>query len=90
MCIQTPGSFVFAASLALRLGKSGWSAWGVYIVTGLLQGCLLFMGIKFELRDRAKRKADVQEGQGEHERTALLSNGRANGTSYGVQEHDDR
>ena len=40
MCIQTPGSFVWAASLAARLGAGGWSAWGVYMVTGCLQGSL--------------------------------------------------
>ena len=55
MCIQTPGSYLFAASLAIRLGWSGWSAWGVYIVTGLLQGCLLAMAITFELRDIKKK-----------------------------------
>jgi hypothetical protein len=57
MCIQTPGSFVFAASLAARLGPGGWSSWGVYIVTGILQGGLLAMGITFELRDRAAKRA---------------------------------
>jgi hypothetical protein len=40
MCIQTPGSFVFAASLAVRLGPGGWSAWGLFIFTGCLQGVL--------------------------------------------------
>jgi uncharacterized protein with PQ loop repeat len=93
MCIQTPGSFVFATSLALRLGAGGWSAWGVYIVTGCLQGCLLAMGIKFELRDRQK-KIMAEQGQddvlAEDERTALLSDGRANGRSYGVDEQHDR
>ncbi|QKX57245.1 uncharacterized protein TRUGW13939_04353 [Talaromyces rugulosus] len=48
MCIQTPGSLVWAASLAQRLGVEGWSAWGVYVVTALLQGSLLVMGIYFE------------------------------------------
>lgn len=48
MCIQTPGSFVWAASLAARYGMDGWSTWGLYIVTALLQGSLLFMGIYFE------------------------------------------
>lgn len=57
MLIQTPGSFVFATSLAVRLGASGWSAWGVYIVTGCLQGILLGMGIYFWLRDRKEQKA---------------------------------
>jgi uncharacterized protein with PQ loop repeat len=90
MCIQTPGSFVFATSLAIRLGSSGWSAWGVYIVTGCLQGCLLFMGIKFELRDRQKRKlaerGEVEDQEHEDEASALLGNGRANGTLYGAEE----
>lgn len=58
MCIQTPGSFVWAASLSARLGMEGWSAWGVYVVTGCLQGCLLVMGIYFELIERKRRKAE--------------------------------
>ena len=48
MCIQTPGSLVWAASLAARLGPEGWSAWGVYVVTAALQGTLLAMGVYFE------------------------------------------
>ncbi|KAI1925947.1 hypothetical protein LOZ12_000106 [Ophidiomyces ophidiicola] len=55
MCIQTPGSLVWAASLAARLGAEGWSTWGVYVVTSLLQGTLLVMGIYFEyLNPRGK------------------------------------
>ncbi|KAF2083813.1 PQ loop repeat protein-like protein [Saccharata proteae CBS 121410] len=75
MLIQTPGSFVFATSLAIRLGKSGWSAWGVYIVTGILQGVLLGMGIWFFVRDRrAMRKGEVTEGPNgrSDEQTPLL------------------
>lgn len=56
MCIQTPGSFVWAASLAARVGKEGWSAWAVYVVTGGLQGSLLTMCIYFELRERRKAR----------------------------------
>ncbi|KAI9728162.1 MAG: hypothetical protein M1828_004623 [Chrysothrix sp. TS-e1954] len=56
MCIQTPGGFIFAASLAARLGVAGWSAWSVYIVLGTLQGVLLVMAICFEVRDRRKAK----------------------------------
>jgi hypothetical protein len=56
MCIQTPGSFVFAASLAVRLGPGGWSAWGLFIFTGCLQGCLLAMSIWFVLRDSPLRR----------------------------------
>ncbi|KAK7556799.1 PQ loop repeat protein-like protein [Phyllosticta paracitricarpa] len=62
MLIQTPGSFVFATSLAVRLGASGWSAWGVYIVTGCLQGILLGMGIWFWYRDRKEQKGATGNG----------------------------
>jgi hypothetical protein len=73
MCIQTPGSFVFAGSLAARLGAEGWSSWGMFVVTGCLQGILLGMGISFELRDWRKRKAQQREANAEpDERTALL------------------
>ena len=56
MCIQTPGSFVFAGNLAARLGWAGWSTWGLFIFTGILQGTVLTMGISFTIRDRRKRK----------------------------------
>ena len=68
MCIQTPGSFVWVGSLAARFGWEGWSTWGIYLVTGVLQGCLLAMGITFELREFRKRKA---------QREALEENGVA-------------
>jgi len=61
MLIQTPGSFVWAGSLAARLGKEGWSAWGVYLVTGCLQGSLLSMGIYFEYLERQRRSAALDE-----------------------------
>lgn len=57
MLIQTPGSFVWSASLAARLGIEGWSTWGVFLVTGCLQGCLLIMGICFEIKARRAREA---------------------------------
>ncbi|QSS52607.1 PQ loop repeat protein [Histoplasma capsulatum var. duboisii H88] len=59
MCIQTPGSLVWAASLAARLGTEGWSTWGVYVVTALLQGTLLIMGIYFEYINPSKAETDV-------------------------------
>lgn len=58
MCMQTPGSFLFAANLAVRLGIAGWSAWGVYIVTGCLQGCLLIMALVFRAREKGKGQLD--------------------------------
>jgi hypothetical protein len=70
MCIQTPGSFVWAASLAARVGPEGWSAWGLYCVTGCLQGVLLAMGISFWLRDRRQVR---------HESDSSLAGNRPNG-----------
>ena len=58
MLIQTPGSFVWSASLAARLGVEGWSTWGVFLVTGCLQGCLLVMGICFEVKARRAANGD--------------------------------
>ncbi len=60
MCIQTPGSFVWAGSLAARLGSEGWSAWGVYCVTGCLQGTLLVMGVYFEVANRRREKDELR------------------------------
>ncbi|KAI1209027.1 uncharacterized protein F4807DRAFT_428602 [Annulohypoxylon truncatum] len=48
MCIQTPGGLLFAASLAARLGWAGWSSWGVYVLTAIMQGVLLIMAISYE------------------------------------------
>lgn len=49
MCMQTPGGFVFAASLFARLGWGGWSSWGTYVMTASMQGVLLGMAIYYEL-----------------------------------------
>lgn len=48
MCVQTPGGLLFAASLGARLGWGGWSSWGVYVLTALMQGVVLAMAIKYE------------------------------------------
>ncbi|MCJ1272038.1 hypothetical protein MMC22_011944 [Lobaria immixta] len=86
MCIQTPGSFVWAASLAKRLGPAGWSLWGIFLVTGCLQGGVLGMCIYFELRERTRKRrrkesldGDGSGGEGEGE-------GEQNGR---MQEEDD-
>ncbi|KAH6676339.1 hypothetical protein B0J14DRAFT_352279 [Halenospora varia] len=62
MLIQTPGSFVWAGSLAARLGSAGWSTWGLFLVTGCLQGCLLVMGISFEIRARRDKTNEDWNG----------------------------
>ncbi|KAI9794424.1 MAG: hypothetical protein M1816_005494 [Peltula sp. TS41687] len=77
MLIQTPGSFLWAATMAARMGWQGWSAWGIYVVSGSLQGSLLVMALVFE--GRARRK-DGMGGGG-----ALFG-----GTRYGPRQrqHD--
>lgn len=92
MCIQTPGSFVWSGSLAKRLGLAGWSTWGIFLVTGILQGMVLAMCISFEYRDWKKRNetdarepasdgpvhSELRDGvfEGDTEHTALLQNER--------------
>jgi len=74
MCIQTPGSFVWAISLAMREGTK-WSSWLVYVVTGSLQGMLLAMCIAWEVRARKSEPAETRPDEGDEvytERTALL------------------
>ena len=75
MCIQTPGSFVWAVSLASREGTK-WSSWITYVVTGVLQGALLIMCIIWELKDRKERK-EMSRGENgaavEGERRPLLA-----------------
>ena len=74
MCIQTPGSFVWVGSLAARLGWEGWSTWGIYLCTGILQGVLLTMSIGFEIRDWKKRKEALNNDDEPNNGTAHESN----------------
>ncbi|ORX96912.1 hypothetical protein BCR34DRAFT_578338 [Clohesyomyces aquaticus] len=78
MCIQTPGSFVFAASLAIRLGPGGWSAWGLFILTGCLQGVLLGMSLWFLWRERRDGKVVGQQVNGDGNGNGDLVNGELN------------
>lgn len=81
MCIQTPGSFVWSGSLAKRLGLAGWSTWGIFLVTGILQGMVLTMCISFEFKDWKKRK--------DTDATEPVGNGLARGELRdGVSEDD--
>lgn len=86
MCIQTPGGFVFAASLAKRLGKEGWSTWVVYLVLGTLQGVLLVMAISFELRDRRLKK-DKKMGGSDLDGHTRTTRAGSNGST--VRADDD-
>jgi uncharacterized protein with PQ loop repeat len=77
MLIQTPGSFVWAGSLFARLGIDGWSAWGIYMVTGCLQGSLLGMAIHYELEERKKGKGRLNE------------HANSNGAQFGADDNED-
>ncbi|KAM7219010.1 hypothetical protein V8F06_005602 [Rhypophila decipiens] len=52
MCMQTPGGFLFAASLGARLGWAGWSSWGIFVLTASMQGILLYLAIYYEIQAR--------------------------------------
>ncbi|KNE93225.1 hypothetical protein PSTG_13399 [Puccinia striiformis f. sp. tritici PST-78] len=52
MIIQTPGSFLFVYSLAIRPGLN-WTTWIVYLVTGILQGVLLILCIFWKIKQQA-------------------------------------
>lgn len=47
MCIQTPGGFIFTATLFFTKG-SHWSSWVSYFVAATLQGSLLLLCIYYE------------------------------------------
>lgn len=87
MCIQTPGSFVWAGSLAKRLGVAGWSTWGIYTVTGCLQGGVLGMCIYFEVRNMRRLKEG--EDGGEDEDADADQNGRVESGHEEEEEEDD-
>lgn len=52
MIIQTPGSFIFVYSLAVRPGVN-WTTWIVYLVTGTLQGILLILCVAWKIRQKS-------------------------------------
>ncbi|KAK6087605.1 hypothetical protein SCUP234_01763 [Seiridium cupressi] len=56
MCVQTPGGLLFAASLGARLGWEGWSSWGVYVLTAIMQGIVLCMALSYEWPSREERE----------------------------------
>lgn len=55
MCIQTPGGFLFAASLYFRLGWGGWSTWAIYLLTAGMQGAVLVLCVYYEVVKRRER-----------------------------------
>lgn len=61
MLLQTPGSFLWAATLMARFGWEGWSLWGLFMITGSLQGALLVMCIYFNLNNGQKQCTEGEE-----------------------------
>lgn len=60
MCIQTPGGFVFTATLFFAKG-SHWSSWVSYLVAALLQGTLLALCIYYEYFRNHGLNAEIGE-----------------------------
>ena len=73
MCIQSPGSFLFAYSLAARPGTN-WSSWITYLCTGLLQAVLLWMCISWRMREKREDRKGKGVARDVDETTALLEN----------------
>ena len=79
LLVQAPGAFVFAASLANRVGiKRGWSTWLPYVVTGTLQLILLGMAAWFKSNEYSQSGAASKPIDDEDsERRPLLSQSTA-------------
>ncbi|KAK6201689.1 mannosyltransferase [Scheffersomyces amazonensis] len=60
MCIQTPGGFVFTATLFFTKG-SHWSSWMSYLVAALMQGSLLTLCIYYEYFKKNEQNAEELE-----------------------------
>lgn len=68
MCVQTPGGYLWAASLAARLGWEGWSAWILYVFISTLQGVVLGMGLWFKWKKRGQvddYEEEEEDGEGD-------------------------
>ena len=75
MCIQTPGGFVFAASLFARLGLAGWSSWGIFVLTATMQGILLYLAIYYEIQARNQLDASAAGALTHQAHSHLHANG---------------
>ncbi|KAM9906254.1 hypothetical protein OXX79_001661 [Metschnikowia pulcherrima] len=75
MCIQTPGGFIFTATLFFTKG-SHWSSWMSYLVAALLQGTLLALCVYYEYfsgnQDLEQAQVDVIAEENVRESNHLL------------------
>lgn len=67
MCMQTPGGFIWSASLAMRPGAQ-WSSWAPFLTSAMLQGTLLLMAVYYEYVV-PRMGAEVAPLLGEHANT---------------------
>lgn len=79
---------MWVGSLAARFGWDGWSTWGIYLVTGVLQGCLLVMGIVFESRARRDGMGAEEGVIGNGNRHVDEADGDPQGHVNGEQDHE--
>ncbi|KAL2140658.1 hypothetical protein VTI28DRAFT_3515 [Corynascus sepedonium] len=90
MCIQTPGGFLFAASLFARLGWAGWSSWGIFVLTATMQGLLLSLAIYYEIKAHANdintpKSPSPLLGRSQHHANGLDDDNRSE--SEGILDH---
>lgn len=73
MCIQTPGGFIFTATLFFTKG-SHWSSWMSYFVAAVLQGSLLALCIYYEYFSLYKELERAEVGRIEQENVQETNN----------------
>ena len=83
MLIQTPGGYLWAITLALRVGWPGWSLWLIYVVAATLQGLLLLMALWFEFTARPSRGSSSSDG-------ATQTKAGRGGTAFGQPDEVER
>lgn len=88
MCIQTPGGFLFAASLAARLGWAGWSTWGIYLLTAFMQGSLLCMALYYIFSEGSDGEATRPGVRRSHSR--VYANGLDENTATTYSGHPEQ
>ncbi|POW11878.1 hypothetical protein PSTT_04952 [Puccinia striiformis] len=86
MIIQTPGSFLFVYSLAIRPGLN-WTTWIVYLVTGILQGVLLVLCIFWKIKQQANGIDDWGKAIKPTTTTAATSPSSSSSSSASASSH---
>ncbi|KAL1864211.1 hypothetical protein Daus18300_007808 [Diaporthe australafricana] len=88
MCIQTPGGLLFAASLAARLGWAGWSTWGIFLLTAIMQGILLGMALYYIFSESSDEQGGRPGVRRSHSR--VYANGLDENTATTYSGHPEQ